>query len=198
MNATKVNTESVNAYTTLQDPLHQAIRKAVVAAYRNEFNVGKDIDPFLVEAIVANVWHAVGEWSEDGANKARDAAIDALIGERDYQDAGCGNAADTNTGSGPGRPLTPGECLLTIKQLAAQAEGIWYRPQSGAKLQHWFRKIGGVALQALERYGAPARVLSSAQQDQVDDHKAATQFATGVLEALSRRASQGVDGQVGL
>lgn len=84
----------------------------------------------------------------------RNEAFAALNSERDYQDAGRGNAK-RHENAAPN--LTPGECLFCIEEIAAQARAAWYKPDGGTAILPFMRKIGAVAVQCMENYGAPPR-----------------------------------------
>lgn len=83
----------------------------------------------------------------------RAAAFDAINSERDYQDAGLGNAR-RHAGAAE---LTIGEHLLIIKKLLADAEAAWYSPDGLPDSLNHVRKIGGVAVRCMEMHGAPLR-----------------------------------------
>jgi hypothetical protein len=159
--------------TTLNTPLHAIIRNALIGAYDNDFNKGKSIDPFVIESQVANVANAVQEALDEGEPTAFEVAIEAIETERAYQDAGCGNASAVPgiDGGEPTTPMSPEACLLCIEELTATARKVWYKPGGSQAVQHFFRKIGGVAVQALERYGAPHRELNAQQDRAVRNHQ---------------------------
>lgn len=166
------------ASTTLNTPLHNKIRGAVIDSYNHEFNTGKSVDPFLVEAVVHNVAEAiVKEFATDGSDP-RELAFEAIETERAYQDAGFGNARNTE-----GRKLTPGEILLALDKIVQDSKHVWYKPDSTVRVAHNIRKIGGLAVQFLERYGAPKREFTPEQQAQLS----ATQFAQTVLDGIFGR-----------
>lgn len=76
-----------------------------------------------------------------------------IDGERDYQDAGMGNArrhADMPD-------LTPGEMILIMEELLSQARAVWYKPDGGKECLHDIRKAAAVGVQMMERFGAPPR-----------------------------------------
>jgi len=175
---------SVYARTTLSDPLHHLVRDAVMKSYNHEFNVGKSADPFLIEAIVSNVAEAIYAAEERESNTPRKRAYEALDTERDYQDAGFGNAANADTGRGPGRPMGRGDCLLTLQHLLNEAQALWYRPQTQEPVAHIMRKIGGVAVQYMERYGTYDRPFSPMQMEILKAREATKGTAEQVLDAL--------------
>lgn len=175
--------------TTLVDPLHDFIRAAVMKAYQNEFNQGKPIDTFLVEGIVHEVAKALDEVVEQEDDEPRSKAYDAIDTERDYQDAGFGNAANT-----AGLPLTRGECLLVMDTLIQDAKNIWYQKNSGHHVQHLIRKVGAVAVQSLEHHGAPKREFTPGQQeilDQKAERAETIERAKSTLEAILERRKRG-------
>lgn len=169
--------------TTLQDPLSRMIREAVLAAYQHEFNAGKTPDLFLIEAIVLNVGATIDSVTEQDANDPRQLAYDAIDTERTYQDAGFGNASASRTQEIPGRPMSLGECGFTLEELLVDLRRVWYRPESTVQAMHIMRKIGGVAVQALEHYGAPKRDFSPQQRQALEAHSA----TESLLDALFRR-----------
>lgn len=181
---------SVVAGTALASPLHNDIRAALLAGYSHEFNAGKEADPFLIEAQVVSLARLVDDILNADADDPQVHAFEALITERTYQDAGFGNAADTVTGRGPGRAMTPGECLLTIEELTKEARALWYVPRTGTEVQSLIRKIGGVALQALEHYGAPERQFTPAQQAVLDQRDKMAAAGDAVHDKLVERANQ--------
>lgn len=82
-----------------------------------------------------------------------DKRIDAYLAidsERDYQDAGRGNAAANDMNS-------VGEHLLVIEKLLNDAKLAWYTPDGGPDALDHVRKIGGVATRCMEVHGAPLR-----------------------------------------
>lgn len=86
-------------------------------------------------------------------NDKRIDAYLALDSERDYQDAGRGNAKRHE-----GRPeLTVGEHILILEKLVADARVEWYKPDGRNTAIEHVRKIGGVAVRCMELYGAPLR-----------------------------------------
>lgn len=85
---------------------------------------------------------------------ARQAAYAAIDSERDYQDAGKGNA--NRHANAPDR-LLPGEIILCMEKCLADAREAWYKPNGGTACLPFLRKTGALAVQALENYGAPQR-----------------------------------------
>ena len=79
------------------------------------------------------------------------AAIDS---ERDYQDAGKGNA--NRHADAPDR-LLPGEIILCMEKCLNDARNAWYTPTGGVDCLPFIRKVAGLAVQAMENYGAPKR-----------------------------------------
>ena len=84
----------------------------------------------------------------------REAAYNAIDSERDYQDAGKGNA--NRHANAPDR-LLPGEIILAMEVCLADARAAWYKPDGGKACLPFLRKCGRLAVQALENYGAPQR-----------------------------------------
>lgn len=80
-------------------------------------------------------------------------AYTALDSEREYQDAGVEDDLKTHM-----HALTPGEVLLTMEHCLTQARNAWY--YSGfpnVQATEYVRKIGALAVQYMEQYGAPQR-----------------------------------------
>lgn len=88
----------------------------------------------------------------------RDVVYDVIDGERDYQNAGEGNAKPhPESGRTDGR-LTLGEGILVMERILDQARAEWYKGPDGHKLTlPYVRKVAGVAVQLLENFGAPPR-----------------------------------------
>jgi hypothetical protein len=86
-------------------------------------------------------------------NDKRIDAYLAIDSERDYQDAGRGNA--NRDSSLP--ELTVGEHILIMRKLLNDAELAWYAPQGSTDALEHVRKIGGVATRCMEIWGAPLR-----------------------------------------
>lgn len=151
--------------TTLNHPIHEAVRLGVVAAYADPFNEGKPIDIFLVESIVHSVSERLVRMAEDDpALKARSEAFYAIQTERMYQNAGFGNAADRVTGEeAPRPPMTPGEHILTADNLLRYAKDSWYIPGTQVNVAHIMRKIAAVAVSYMEHYGALPRQFTDQQ-----------------------------------
>jgi len=83
-----------------------------------------------------------------------------LDGERDYQNNGEGNAAPHPDSNGPHHApgeLSPGEGLLCMEEILAHARAAWYKPDGQTAMMPFVRKIGAVAVQLMENYGAPPR-----------------------------------------
>lgn len=80
------------------------------------------------------------------------AAIDT---ERAYQDAQVGNAK-RHEGQ---PPMTPGEHILCMEKCLQDARDIWYKPEGGQACLDHIRKVAALAVQCMERHGAPSRVL---------------------------------------
>jgi len=79
------------------------------------------------------------------------AAIDS---ERDYQDAGKGNA---NRHANALDRFLPGEIILCMEKCLADAREAWYKPDGGTACLPFIRKVAGLAVLAMENYGAPKR-----------------------------------------
>jgi hypothetical protein len=78
------------------------------------------------------------------------AAIDS---ERDYQDAGRGNALRHE-----GMPvMTPGEYILCMEKCLADARIEWYKPYGGKSCLDFVRKVAALGVAAMEHHGAPKR-----------------------------------------
>lgn len=104
---------------------------------------------------------------------SRDAIYDVIDGERDYQQAGEGNAARS-----PNAPtLTHGDIILLIERYTHEAREAWIKGEAGniACLPD-IRKIAALAVQGLELYGAPPR----------EWHVPASANITGELHARDR------------
>lgn len=78
------------------------------------------------------------------------AAIDS---EREYQDAGKGNAKRHEDNV----PMSPGEYLLCMEKCLADARDVWYRPDGGAACLPFVRKVAALGVACMELYGAPHR-----------------------------------------
>jgi hypothetical protein len=79
----------------------------------------------------------------------------ALDTERTYQDRGLGNAKRHE-----GRPaMQPGELILCMEKVLADARTAWYRPDGGVACLDDIRKVTALGVQAMELHGAPQRVL---------------------------------------
>lgn len=157
--------EIVHAATTLNTPLHNLVRVALIEAYKNPFNEGKVPDPFLIESMVHNVAESIADDADATLSEPRTLAFEAIETERLYQDAGFGNAANTN-----GNRMTPGEIVLCIDKINGDAKHAWYKPGSTAKVGELMRKVGALAVQYMERYGATPRAFTPDQQVQLQVH----------------------------
>lgn len=83
----------------------------------------------------------------------RKQVYEAIDTERDYQDAGRGNAKRHE-----GQPeMTPGEHLLCMEKCLTDARESWYKPDGGAACLDHVRKVAALAVACMERYGAPRR-----------------------------------------
>lgn len=156
----------VVASTTQNDPIQNEIRDALVSAYSHDFNVGKVPDPFVIEAQVLAITSWLGDFLDRHLDR-RAEVYDAIDTERDYQEAGFGNAGDGITG-GPHR-LTPGENLLCQLQLINQAIQLDYRIGTKREVAEIVRKIAAVAVQYMENYGAWPREFTPYQKSVLVD-----------------------------
>lgn len=84
----------------------------------------------------------------------RESVYAAIDSERDYQEAGAGNAR--RHANMPG--MTPGEIILCMEKCLQDARDAWYKPNGGEACIPFVRKVAGLAVQAMELYGAPQRV----------------------------------------
>lgn len=83
----------------------------------------------------------------------RVAAYKALDSERDYQDAGVADVSRLNM-----KPLDAGEIILAMEQCLTTARAAWYSDAHPyPHTAEYVRKVGGLAVQFMERYGAPQR-----------------------------------------
>lgn len=89
---------------------------------------------------------------------SRDKVYDVLDGERDYQNAGQGNAKPhPESGRTDGR-LTLGEGILCLERILDTARAEWYKGPDGHKATlPYIRKAAAVAVQLMENYGAVPR-----------------------------------------
>lgn len=79
----------------------------------------------------------------------------ALNTERDYQDAGKGNAKRHQ-----GMPeMTPGEYILCMERCLNAAREAWYKPDGGAFCLEDIRKVTALGVACMELYGAPPRQI---------------------------------------
>lgn len=97
----------------------------------------------------------------------------ALDGERDYQEAGAGNARRHDGMP----PMTPGELILCMEKCLADARTIWYSPDGGEKSLEYIRKVSALGIQAMELHGCP--------------HRDGFSSSTGFLIGLPRRNEVG-------
>lgn len=86
----------------------------------------------------------------------REEVYAVIDGERDYQDAGKGNAA--RHGDVPAN-MTPGEYILCMEKCLNDARNTWYapEPQGGRASLEFIRKVTALGVAAMELYGAPNR-----------------------------------------
>lgn len=80
------------------------------------------------------------------------AAVDS---ERDYQDAGRGNAKRHDNAK---PEMTPGEYILCMEKCLSDAREAWYHPDGGANCLPFIRKVTALGVSAMELYGAPLRI----------------------------------------
>ncbi len=73
-----------------------------------------------------------------------------IDGERDYQDAGRGNAKRHDG-------MTPGEFILCMEKCLQDARVAWYAPNGGVACLDHVRKVSALGVQCMEVHGAPAR-----------------------------------------
>lgn len=87
-----------------------------------------------------------------------------IDGERDYQDAGRGNAKrhEGAIANGVIRPMTPGEYLLCMEQCLSDARAAWYKPNGGVACLDPLRKVVALGVACMEHHGALRRVLPPA------------------------------------
>ena len=149
--------------TTLTDPVYALIRAGVMDAYEDAYNVGKPVDPFLVESIVLGVSNKFNAF-QASMRTVRDDAFDALDDEREYQDAGLGNADNTF-----GERLKPEGILTAMDVILTEAKAAWYKPHNTHKVCDLTRKIGGLAVQMLENYGVVKRQFLPWEREKIDN-----------------------------
>lgn len=88
------------------------------------------------------------------AKVSRKEVYAVIDSERDYQDAGFGNAK-RHENAPP--HLLPGEGILCIGKCLDDARNAWYAPNGGEACLPFIRKIAALSVQILENYGAPKR-----------------------------------------
>jgi len=79
--------------------------------------------------------------------------IDAVLGERDYQDQQLGNAK-RHEGQ---PPMTPGEYILCMEKCLQDARTEWYKPDGGKSCLDFVRKVTALGFGCMELHGAPRR-----------------------------------------
>ncbi len=99
--------------------------------------------------------------------QSRDKVYDIIDGERDYQD---------ETWSADERALTPGEFLILFEEYVAKARGRWVKNSGDVAFHNDFRKLGGIAVRAMETHGAIPREL----------HVPASAGITGTVQIVDR------------
>lgn len=87
-------------------------------------------------------------------SEMRDFVYLTIDGERDYQDAGKGNA-QRHENAPPS--LTLGEVILCTEKCLADAREAWYKPDGGTAALPFVRKAAALMVQAMENYGSPPR-----------------------------------------
>lgn len=95
----------------------------------------------------------------------RDFVYSVVDGERNYQDAGRGNAKrhEGDAVKGVQRPLTPGEYILCMEKCLNDARDAWYKPGGGTDCLPFVRKVAALSVACMEHHGAPPRVLTFAE-----------------------------------
>jgi len=109
--------------------------------------------PGLRPARVGNGARGISTVTGEDRDSPRALAYRAIDSERDYQDAGRGNARRHE-----GRAeMTPGEIILASEKCLADARAAWYAPDGGTACLDHLRKVAALAVKAMELYGAPLR-----------------------------------------
>lgn len=85
--------------------------------------------------------------------RARNQVYAAVDSERDYQDAGRGNAK-RHEGM---PPMTPGEYILCMERCLHAAREAWYKPKGGVACLDDIRKVTALGVSCMELHGAPFR-----------------------------------------
>lgn len=84
----------------------------------------------------------------------REKVYSVIDGERDYQEAQKGNAKRHE-----GQPkMTPGEFILCMEKLLADARTAWYAPDGGVACLDPLRKVTALGVACMELHGAPPRL----------------------------------------
>lgn len=83
---------------------------------------------------------------------ARSLAYKAIDTERDYQDAGKGNAARHEE-----KKMTVGEFICCMDEYISKARAEWVKAGGVPASLHDIRKVAGLAVQCMELHGAPLR-----------------------------------------
>lgn len=112
---------------------------------------------FNGESIEGHVYDGGVQISEKPLSRspARAAAYLAFDSERAYQEAQEGNSL--RTGVSKGKQLTVGEIIAVSQKILNDALNEWYKPGGQVTALPYIRKLGGMATQALEVFGAPHR-----------------------------------------
>lgn len=84
----------------------------------------------------------------------RDEVYRVIDGERDYQNAGLGNASRHEDAP---RVMTPGEYILCMEKCLHDAREAWYKPNGGTACLDFIRKNAALGVACMEHYGAPPR-----------------------------------------
>lgn len=84
----------------------------------------------------------------------REAAYAAIDSERDYQDAGMGNAKRHDKAP---KAMSQGEFILCMEKCLADARAAWYKPDGGIACLPFVRKAAALGVQCMELHGAPER-----------------------------------------
>lgn len=85
----------------------------------------------------------------EDAMARRDEAMDAIVGEREYQEKRWGSDHDEHE--------SVGNFLIYIERYLAKAKDAYVDVAATEAALHEVRKIGALALACMERHGAPKR-----------------------------------------
>ena len=78
----------------------------------------------------------------------------AIVSEREYQEAGRGNA---RRHEGSDKRMTVGEFILCMEKCLADARAAWYTPTGSVDSLPFIRKVTALGVQAMDLHGAPMR-----------------------------------------